>query len=274
MIFTIIKNKLEQLIRLIFVNSITSQNGSVLVVEYPKSGGTWLGQLIAHSLEIPFPRNRFPIMSRSLYHSHYLPKYRIQKNKPIFFLVRDGRDVMVSLYHHQLLWNEKNKLSPKDVHYHRKNVPFSDFDNVKKNMSAFIKYSFENQPSKWQQFTYMGTWFEFNQAWLKEQKTNGNVHLVHYEDLLADTRSTVSKLLQKTYPDITIDAEKINNVVNQFSFENQASRLKGDEDAHSFLRKGISGDWKNYFGPEECTLFKKYTQNMLVDLGYEADLNW
>lgn len=274
MIATVLKNKTEQLLRLIFINSIAIQNKSVLVVEYPKSGGTWLGQLVAGSLDLPFPRNQFPTSSQCLYHSHYLPTFNIPKNAPILFLVRDGRDVMVSLYHHQLLWNEKNKLSPKDVHYHRKNVPFDDFENVKKNMAAFIKYSFEHRPSKWQQFTFMGNWFEFNQAWLSEKNRNTNVHLVRYEDLLENTEKTLFQLLQSLQLSNAIDHEKVKEIILTYSFQNQAKRNQGEEDAHSFLRKGIHGDWKNYFGPEECALFKHYTKNMLVDLGYESNNNW
>lgn len=265
---------MEQLLRLIFINSIAIQNKSVLVVEYPKSGGTWLGQLVAGSLDLPFPRNQFPTVKRSLYHSHYLPTFNIPKNNPILFLVRDGRDVMVSLYHHQLLWNEKNKLSPKDVHYHRKNVPFDDYENVKKNLGAFIKYSFEHRPPKWQQFTFMGNWFDYNQAWLAEKKRNPNVHLVRYEDLLENTGKTLLQLLQALQLPNAIDHKKVEKIVHTFSFQNQAKRNQGEEDAHSFLRKGIRGDWKNYFGPEECALFKHYTKNMLVDLGYEPNNNW
>ena len=77
----VIKSKIEQLIRLVYINSVSIKNDSVLVMEFPKSGGTWLGQLIAGYLEIPFPRNRIPTLKRSLYHGHYYPKNRITKNR-------------------------------------------------------------------------------------------------------------------------------------------------------------------------------------------------
>lgn len=273
MILKTIKNKFEQFIRLIFINSISQINNSVLIVEYPKSGGTWLGQLISNYLKIPFPRNTLPKFKRSLYHSHYLPKYRILKNRNIIYLVRDGRDVIVSLYYHQLLWNEKNKLSPKDVKYHRSKVPFDDFENVKKNMAAFIKYTFNDKPSKLQHFTYMGNWYDYNKSWLEKLKTHDNIYLLKYEDLLISPNDTLERMFSGFFQ-IKMDEELLNQIINKFSFENQTKRKKGEEDNNSFLRKGIQGDWKNYFGDEEKKLYKKYTKTLLIDLNYEKDNNW
>ena len=270
-----IKSKLEQAVRLLLVNTITPYNGSILIVEYPKSGGTWLGQLISEYFEIPFPRNRFPILKKSVFHSHYLPKGRIPKNKKIIFLVRDGRDVMVSLYYHQLIWNDKNKLNPKDVLYHRSKTAFKDFEDVRGNMNDFIEYTYTQAPSKWQQFTYMGNWFSFNKAWLEEmKKPNPNIYLVSYEDLLKDTYGTLQKMLSEFFKIEQVDSERLRGSVAKYSFENQTKRRKGEEKKNSFLRKGISGDWKNYFGDQEKDSMKNYTKELLLDLGYEKDNNW
>lgn len=275
MIIRTVKSKLEQATRLLLINTLTTVNDSVLIVEYPKSGGTWLGQLVSAYLGMPFPRNRMPALGSSVFHGHYLPTGRIPKNKKILLLVRDGRDVMISLYYHQLIWNEKNKLNPKDVIYHRNKTGFKNFEDIKNNLCEFIDYAFTSKPSKWQQFTYMGNWAEFNRAWLREiEKGNGNIHLLKYEDLLQDTFGTVSRLLKEHLGISHIDKGRLEGVVQKYSFENQSQRKKGDEKKNSFLRKGISGDWKNYFGPEEKDCFKKHSEEVLVKLGYEPDMKW
>jgi hypothetical protein len=274
MFYKTLKNKIEQFLRLVFINSITIHNKSILLVEYPKSGGTWLGQLLSNYLNIPFPRNRFPILRQSLFHSHYLPVYRIPRNKKIIYLVRDGRDVIVSLYFHQLLWNEKNRLSPKDVIYHRSKVPFNDFENVKQNMYSFIKYTFEQNPSRFQHYTYMGNWYDYNKAWLEEMKTNENIYLVKYEDLLENPFKTLSLMFETMFNEQKVDELHLRHIINKFSFENQSKRKKGEENINSFLRKGIKGDWKNYFGGKEKDLYKKHTKDLLVELNYEKDNNW
>ena len=130
MILKTINGKFEQATRLLFVNSITFFNKSIIIVEYPKSGGTWLGQLMSGYLELPFPRNKFPTLLRSIYHSHYQPKYLIPKNRKILWLVRDGRDISVSFYYHQTLWSNKNKLDPKTVSYTRKKLAFKDYMDI------------------------------------------------------------------------------------------------------------------------------------------------
>lgn len=269
----ILRNKLEQLTRLIYVNSISKWNKSVLIVEYPKSGGTWLGQLLSEALNLPFPRNKMPVLSQSIYHSHYLPQWRIPKNNPILYLVRDGRDVMISKYFHELVWNEKNKLNPKNVYYHRSMVPFEDYRNIHENLYDYINYEFEYRPSKPQQFTYMGNWCEYNRTWLGEMKRSDHIYLIKYEDLLEDTAETLDQLLKNAFG-LELSSDKLQLIVEKYSFENQTKRKRGVENKGSFLRKGVSGDWKNYFGSKEKELFKQNSGDLLIELGYEKSKNW
>lgn len=269
-----LKSKINQAVRLIFANTLTIKNNSILIVEYPKSGGTWLGQLISNYFDLPFPRNKMPVLKQSVFHSHYLPVNNILNNKKIVYLVRDGRDVLISLYYHQLVWSNKNKLNPKDVIYHRKQLNFDDYDDVKNNILDFMHYTFKQKPSKWQQFTYMGNWFTYNIKWLAEfNKNQDNIYLIKYEELLEDTEKAMSKMIKEFFKK-EVNTEKLKSVVQKFSFENQTKRKKGQENKNSFLRKGISGDWKNYFSEPEIKAFKEYTKDLLLELGYEKDEKW
>jgi hypothetical protein len=269
-----IKGKLEQATRLLFVNSLTFLNKSIVIVEYPKSGGSWLGQLVSSYLDLPFPRNRFPALFKSVFHSHYQPKYLIHKNKKILWLVRDGRDVSVSFYYHQLIWSNKNKLDPKTVTYTRKQLPFDDYDDISKNLPKYLEYSFTHIPSKAHYFNFPGNWSNYNQKWLDEFNAgNTNIYIVKYEDLLGNTEETLSRLFQEFFG-LEVDEQKLKNIVNKYSFENQTNRKKGTEDTNSFLRKGVSGDWKNKFNDDSKQVFKTYGGDMLIKLGYEKDLGW
>ncbi|MCP4213181.1 MAG: sulfotransferase domain-containing protein [bacterium] len=51
-------------------------------------------------------------------------------------------------------------------------------------------------------------------------------------------------------------------------------RQIGEENAQSHYRKGIVGDWKNYFKEQHRTVFKERFNPLLVKLGYETDDRW
>lgn len=51
-------------------------------------------------------------------------------------------------------------------------------------------------------------------------------------------------------------------------------RRPGEEDVRHHYRKGAPGDWRNYFSPSMTDLFKARYGALLIQLGYEADLNW
>ena len=63
-------------------------------------------------------------------------------------------------------------------------------------------------------------------------------------------------------------------IADEFSFERQAGRRAGEEDKRSFLRKGIVGDWRNYFTREAREVFAGFAGSELVLLGYERDRAW
>ena len=67
---------------------------NIRVTEFPKSGGTWLCQLLGEVLELPFPRNKPLPIGQCIQHSHYPGP--ISDHKTIM-MVRDGRDLVVSL---------------------------------------------------------------------------------------------------------------------------------------------------------------------------------
>ncbi|MBN1688131.1 MAG: sulfotransferase domain-containing protein [Candidatus Omnitrophica bacterium] len=51
-------------------------------------------------------------------------------------------------------------------------------------------------------------------------------------------------------------------------------RKKGQTDEKSHLRKGIAGDWRNYFKEVHKEWFKKNYNDLLIKLGYEKSENW
>ena len=72
----------------------------------------------------------------------------------------------------------------------------------------------------------------------------GKNQLEHWTELLA-------------FLDLPVDQSKIASILSTYNFEYWSKgRKKGEEDQSSHMRKGISGDWKNYFTPKVEDYFK------------------
>lgn len=51
-------------------------------------------------------------------------------------------------------------------------------------------------------------------------------------------------------------------------------RAQGEENVRHHYRKGVAGDWRNHFTPRITAAFKERYGDLLVQLGYETDLDW
>lgn len=91
---------------------------------------------------------------------------------------------------------------------------------------------------------------------------------VKFEDLIGarggakDDIQLITILNIANFLDISISQDKIRKIRNT---------LWGKS---STFRKGIIGDWKNYFNQEHIQLYKEKYGYELIKLGYENDLNW
>jgi hypothetical protein len=136
-----------------------------------------------------------------------------------------------------------------------------------------MELMFSHVPSKLQHFTYPGNWASFNAAWLAQTRLPDiNVVRISYEELLANAVS----VLADSCVDINEagDMTRLRQVVDDYSFERQTGRNKGQENKDAFLRKGIAGDWRNYFSKESARVFDHYGGDVLIELGYEKDRSW
>lgn len=232
----------------------------ILVAEYPKSGATWFSQILSDYLELPHPRNNIPLPQKSILQGH---RYYNANSKKMICVVRDGRDNMVSFYHHMYFGTGITSDAVKQKY--RMEAPFTNFENVKENMPAYIEYMFTKFKAEGKVFTWSG--------FVNSYYNKPNIIFIKYEDMQQNTVAAIAELLTKLL-NKTPDLEKLSASVKKFSFAEQTKRQKGNEQKGNFLRKGISGDWKNYFSREACEVFDKYAGDELIKLGYEENHNW
>lgn len=252
--------KIDALQRLLMNNMLSGLLPLYIVTEYPKSGGTWLSQMLSEYLDVPFPRNERPRITSCVMHGHYLYT-PFMKN--VICVVRDGRDVVVSAYYHMLFSNEKN--SPQLVENTRKLNVFDDYDDITSNLPRFIEYLFTVENRKYLHFN----WDEFIDSWLGKP----NAMIVTYEDMLEDAAVALRPAIEKLTGEAA-DMKRLADIRERFSFRAQTKRDPGQEDSSSFLRKGIAGDWKNKFDRAACEAFDHYASDKLIRMGYEKGRSW
>ena len=236
----------------------------IVLTEHPKSGGTWVSQMIAEYLNIPnlrgpdIPRERLPPRCRSVVRGHYL--YIAGSNDKIV-MWRDGRDVIVSRYYFNLF--HKRAKVPGWAEMQQERLGIRDARDIQRYLPRYIEYCFTDGPR------CNMTWTSFIETWKNQ---TGYVE-TSYELMRENPRREMKKIL--TYLSVDeIDETRLNSCISKFSFENVTGRKPGEENIYNFVRKGIVGDWKNHFSREAREIFDHYAGQALIELGYESDHSW
>jgi hypothetical protein len=253
-----IYRKANGLVRFALVHGLSGIRPYYIVNEYPKSGGTWVGQMLSSLLEIPFPRNRLPGLVPSVLHGHYLTRAGMRN---VVLVWRDGRDVIISWYYHCLFIDRPENARLREIV--RDDLRFEDYADIQRNLPAFIDYAFTRQRHP------AFSWSRFVDAWYGRP----NATAVRYEDLRRDTIGEMSSLigaLTGTRP----SPDRVAAVAELYSFARQAGRAPGEADSRRFLRNGVVGDWRNHFSLKAREAFHRHAGDQLIRLGYESDNSW
>jgi len=95
---------------------------------------------------------------------------------------------------------------------------------------------------------------------------------LRYEEMLEDDIASFKKIVGLSGRKIS--DTKLKNVVINNRFANVTGRKRGEEDQSSHFRKGVSGDWQNYFDDTLKQAFKEKYAHVLIETGYEKDDIW
>lgn len=166
----------------------------------------------------------------------------------VFFVTRDPRDIIVSLYY-SILYS------------HREIGHISDMRN---NLTKKSQTDGLLQVIDW---TSESGIFEALESWSNAENIDPYLKIYRFEDLIGDNQfEYFKKLMQHCQIDI-LDTE-LEIVLSDLSFQSLSGRSKGSEDRNSHYRKGIAGDWKNYFDESIEAYFMQKTGALLEQTGY------
>lgn len=197
-----------------------------------------------------------------------------------FHVIRDPRDILVSSY-----------FSDKYSHpvYRQEFAQFRDQLNTVE-FDQGLRMELERRTAE---FRAMATWNYDNPDIFE---TRYEVITVHPQEewtrilsflgipmptgvggLVARGAITANRLLRRRGKSLRaggIPPQFLKRVIEAQAFQKLAGRKKGEEDPKSHYRKGVAGDWVNYLVGSHKDEFKHKWGQLLIDLGYEKDLNW
>jgi lipopolysaccharide transport system ATP-binding protein len=96
---------------------------------------------------------------------------------------------------------------------------------------------------------------------------------IRYEELLERDEDLLEDLFVHQCG-LPVDPLMVRNVVRACRFSALTGRVRGQEEIRSHYRKGIAGDWHNYFSEAVAAAFKERFGAVLVATGYEPDSGW
>ncbi len=229
-----------------------SKDSDIFICSYPRSGITWFSLIVAgltqgcdvrlsdwqllNSIVSDVHVRRFyrRFGQVAYFKSHFLPQPRYRR---VVYLLRDGRDVMVSYKHFQ-------------------SALYGPID--------FLQ--FVNETDLWP-----CAWHEHVSAWLSNP-FSADMIVLKYEDLKANPRREILRFCE--FAGIDPEESRLDQVIAQTSFEQLRSKEKRTPPPppwprdHQFFRRGQIHSHVDEMSPEVLDAFLKKARPTLIRLGY------
>jgi lipopolysaccharide transport system ATP-binding protein len=236
---------------------------TIVHVTHWKAGSQWIYKILRECApeRIVEPRLRETQFLRGalqpgkVYPTAYVTKKQfdsvpLPRNWSRFVVIRDLRDTLVSAYFSIKLSHQI--VDPRLAHWRSVLQALSPDDGMIYLMDEWVLNSARIQIS----------WVEAGEP------------LIRYEDLLGHDLDILERVLLDECQ-LPVSRERLREVILSSRFERLTKgRKRGQEDIMAHARKGIAGDWRNYFSNRVKQSFKTRYGGLLVATGYEQDLSW
>ena len=245
---------------LAFVSPFQNKIG---VLEYPKSGGSWLCGALSAASGYTYSKNYALIgAKRQVIHSHrhLLLKLSIRTDLKIL-LVRNPFDTYLSLYFHSLFYNDRGNRVLVDSTRKAMGQHFlaEDFSYT---FSCFLQYLFDAK------LPYLTSWSKFH-----ENLPLSSFVLLKYEDLWDDMRHHLILLLDQSNKDISYSGLDQYCAESRRQIERSRKKFTSSDLSSSsvvpFVRRGGYGGWMESLNSDHIDLILSDSSSLLSVFGYQ-----
>ncbi|XP_004597071.2 sulfotransferase 2B1 [Ochotona princeps] len=251
-------------------NSTDVRDDDIFIITYPKSGTTWMIEIVSLILKDGDPSwiRSVPIWERAPWcetvlgafsledrpspriMSSHLPRQLFNKaffnsKAKVIYLGRDPRDVVVSLYHYSKIAGQLKDPGKPDQF-----------------LQDFLKGEVQ-----------FGSWFDHIKGWIRMQGQENFLFLT-YEELQQDLEGCVRRVSE--FLGRPLGKEALGSVVAHSAFGAMKANTMSnytllppsllDHSQGAFLRKGVCGDWKNHFTVAQSEAFDRVYRKQMQGL--------
>lgn len=231
------------------------------VCGYPRSGTSWISEVLADYLNLPRPREYvLPLAFPCVVHTHAEAKRNI---RPCIYVVRDGRDCLVSAYTRMV----KRLAARQGIlakHYRKLFGANADLSDARRYFPIFVDDMLSSPKGT------VTNWGMHVGSWLDRAGDDLGVVVVSYEKLLDEGVGYLDERLRQLYGGSEYAA--LEEAFGRHSIA--AVQQFGEARAGTSVRKGIAGNWVNWFDRATAQRFHEVCGETLIRMGYEDGTAW
>jgi hypothetical protein len=206
-------------------------------------------KLTERIFEHPFPGNCIVSPLYMDYNSYdSIPKPGSYKT---FCIIRDPRDIIVSWY-----------FSVKYSHPLMGKIPRHREILHQLSLSRGLIYCIE--------YLHDFGLFDSLKSWINIPANDSHIKVFPFEDIVDVNRqfTVISELFSHCH--ISLDTNETRHLLHKYHFQQLQKKESGKSTNISHYRKGVPGNWKEYFDEDVTKAFEKLAGKLVDELGYKA----